>query len=407
MCAFVEPDRFYIEDAYEYGRRPFLTENPSPETGAGLRHCPGINQTHDFEHVPDDLDKNLMDGWGPILDVWEGHATDPDVRFKGSSGGAATALANWAVHEGEFAGVLHTGPSESSPIYNEAIYSKTLDELKRGCGSRYAPASPCEGLSLLSSEDGAKSVFIGKPCDVSAVQKLRKSSETFNQQIGLTIAFFCAGTPSSKGITELMKRQGIAREHAIHEVRYRGHGWPGKWFVKYDDLSCGTKEQSLTYAESWDFLQRYRQWRCYICPDHTGEFADIAVGDPWYREISEEEPGKSLIIARTEKGREAILAAAAAGYITLESNDSSLLPKSQPNILAARGALWARILVLRLFGVPVPTYSGFKLYRFWWSELSFKEKLRSFSGTLKRIFVKRLKGRISVTKNNKILGEDQ
>lgn len=146
----------------------------------------------------------------------------------------------------------------------------------------------------------------------------------------------------------------------------------------------------MTYADSWNYLQKYRQWRCYICPDHTGEFADIAVGDPWYRKVQPGERGKSLIVARTRHGVEVLQAAVLAGYVVLESEDPNLLPRSQSNLLATRGALWARLWVLRLLGAAVPSYTGFGLFKFWISALGFKEKLRSVTGTVKRVFQKNL-----------------
>jgi coenzyme F420 hydrogenase subunit beta len=152
-----------------------------------------------------------------------------------------------------------------------------------------------------------------------------------------------------------------------------------------------------TYAESWGFVQRYRQWRCYICPDHTGEFADLAVGDPWYRKVEPGEPGSSLIVVRTEKGRAILEAAVKAGYIVVSSEDVSLLPRSQPNLLNTRGGLWARLLVLRLFGAAVPKYVGLRSFPFWLRNLSLKAKLSSFSGTITRVFKKRLRDRVDVT----------
>ena len=127
------------------------------------------------------------------------------------------------------------------------------------------------------------------------------------------------------------------------------------------DLPCPCH---LIFQESWGFLQRFRQWRCYICPDHSGEFADIAVGDPWYREIEPGESGSSLIVARTERGRKILHDAVESGYVTVLRQDPSLLPPSQPNILNARAELWMRLKVLRLFGAAVPRYSGFQMYRF-------------------------------------------
>jgi hypothetical protein len=46
-----------------------------------------------------------------------------------------------------------------------------------------------------------------------------------------------------------------------------------------------------------------------LCPDSTGEFADISCGDPWYKKPESDEPGMSLVLVRTErKGRSAIMA---------------------------------------------------------------------------------------------------
>jgi coenzyme F420 hydrogenase subunit beta len=169
------------------------------------------------------------------------------------------------------------------------------------------------------------------------------------------------------------------------------------WTAVHEDDAGVEQVVQRTYAESWGFVQRYRQWRCYICPDHTGEFADLAVGDPWYRKVDPGEPGSSLIVVRTEKGRAILKAAVEAGYIVVSSEDASLLPRSQPNLLNTRGGLWARLLVLRVFGAAAPRYEGLRSFPFWLRDLSFKAKLSSFSGTIKRVFKKRLRDRIEVT----------
>lgn len=97
----------------------------------------------------------------------------------------------------------------------------------------------------------------------------------------------------------------------------------------------------LTYEESWgEVLEKHRQWRCHVCADHTGEFADVAVGDPWYREIPPDEPGRSLILVRTENGHRIVRAALRRGYLTAVQVDPSLVPASQPNLLKTRGAIW-------------------------------------------------------------------
>ncbi len=318
-----------------------------------------------------------------------------DIRKGGSSGGAATALALFAVEKQGFSGVLHTNARQDIPYLNETVFSRTRDELSAATGSRYAPASPCDGLDLLLAEENP-SVFIGKPCDVAAVKKTFRTDSKIAEKVGLTIAFFCAGTPSTKGTLELLKKVGVKDPSSLTKLRYRGNGWPGMWTATHIDEGSEQTSDQLTYAESWGFLQKYRQWRCYICPDHTGEFADIAVGDPWYREIEEGEPGKSLIVARTEKARNFVLEAAKEGYIVLEKKEASLLPRSQPNILQSRGNVWVRLIILRVFGAAVPRYSGFTLFRYWWRELGLVEKRQSIIGTIVRVFRKRLNKRIDI-----------
>ncbi len=293
------------------------------------------------------------------------------------------------------AGVLHTAAREDRPYLNQTVLSTTRKELLANTGSRYAPASPCDSLQLIEQAD-KPCVFIGKPCDVAAVQSARKLRPQLDAKLGLTIAFFCAGTPSTRGTLELLRKVGVEDPDSVRNLRYRGNGWPGMWRVEWTDAAGRDRCAELSYAESWGFLQAYRQWRCYICPDHTGEFADIAVGDPWYREVKPGESGKSLIIARTKLGLEILRSASEAGYLLLETFDPSLLPRSQPNLLATRGSLWARLLTLRLFGVPVPAFLGFKLLPFWVRNLSLRQKFQSFVGTARRVFRRKLRQHVSV-----------
>lgn len=395
-CAFAEPERFRMADAQEFGKRPFLRENPAPETGDGLQVCPGIELRHETETRKDGQIDDLWEGWGPVYGVWEGYAVDDEIRLAGSSGGAATALALYCVEKGGMGQVVHSAASPEYAYLNETVVSSSRQDLLASTGSRYAPASPCDGLDRIASSD-TPSVFIGKPCDAAAVDKIRKINTDLNKKIGVTISFFCAGVPSTLGNLELLKKNGVSDVRLLKSLRYRGNGWPGLWTALYRDKNEKDCRSELSYDESWGFLQKYRQWRCYICPDHTGEFADIAVGDPWYRSIEPGEPGKSLIVARTKQGLDVIKNAANAGYIVLETEDANLLPRSQPGLLSGRGAIWTRLLVLQIFGIATPRFEGFSLFRNWLKHLNTIGKLRSVTGTVKRVFVKKLRHRVQVS----------
>ncbi len=393
-CAYAEPDRFRMGDAIELGRRPFVLDNASPETGDAMRVCPGVHLEHTYDRNDDALQAELAKGWGPVYEVWEGYAADEAIRRGGSSGGAATALALYGVERGGMAGVVHTGARGGAPHLNETVYSTDRDGLLARTGSRYAPASPCDGLATIEAQD-RPSVFIGKPCDAAAAQRAAEWRPELREKLGVTIAFFCAGTPSTRGTLELLKKIGVDDPASLRSLRYRGNGWPGMWRAVWTDAAGQEHCAEMTYAESWGFLQKYRQWRCYICPDHTGEFADIAVGDPWYRPIEEGEPGKSLIIARTRRGLDYLRAAADAGYLVLETKDANLLPRSQPNLMRTRGRLFGQLAALRLAGVPTPRFIGLPTFHAW-ASLPLKEKIQSFAATLKRVRSKGLRRRVHV-----------
>lgn len=393
MCASIEPKRFFMKDIVEYGRRPFIKENAIEENGDALKVCPGIQLKHSINYQDSKLINKLVDDWGPIYEVMEGYAVDEKIRFSGSSGGVVTALALYCLEQGGMENVLHTAAKKDKPYLNESVISKSRKDLLTTTGSRYAPASPCDKIEAIES-CSKKSVFIGKPCDVAAVQQARKIRPNLHKNLGLVIAFFCAGVPSTKGSLELMKKEGVTNLDSVNKLRYRGKGWPGYWRVNYKNNKGEEESQQLSYAESWDFLQRFRQWRCYICPDHTGEFADISVGDPWYKEVKLGEAGKSLIVVRSQQGQKILHAAVNAGYLIIEKSDSSLLTRSQPNLLNVRASLWARLTVLRLLGAAVPKYDGFKIFHLWWHHLNSIEKLRSILGTIKRIYRKGLLKRV-------------
>jgi coenzyme F420 hydrogenase subunit beta len=386
-CAYIDPSIEMI-DVFDQGRRPSQKGPLDPTLGMAV--CPGFALGHEPKDWPSDTMNELAEGWGPVLELWEGFASDDDIRFSGSSGGAASALGLFCLEQKNMEGVLHTGAQKGHPYLNETVFSQTREELLGRAGSRYAPASPCADLATI--ETGKKpSVFIGKPCDVAATNKARKLRPQLDQNLGITIAIFCAGTPSTQGTFEMMKAMGCDKPESALSVRYRGKGWPGMAEVVYQDLPREPKRSQMTYADSWgNILQKRRQWRCYICLDHTGEFADLAVGDPWYRPIPEGEPGRSLIVVRSERGRSILREAMEKGYIQAERVGPEKLPASQVGFQALRGKIWGRRLMLKLMGVPFPKYRNMPMFTFWWKDLSLSEKLRSVLGTFKRVFVKKL-----------------
>ncbi len=381
-------------DDYRFGRRPVVNggATEADHHPDALRVCPGVHLEQNCDWRDGELIRNLGSAWGPIRALYEGHAADDEIRQAGSSGGAASALAWYCLTKLGFHGVLHVAARPDTPYLNETVLSTTREQLLARTGSRYAPASPCDGMQMIV-EAPEPCVFIGKPCDVAAVQQTRRLRPELNEKIGLTIAFFCAGVPSTQGTLDLLKSLGVDDPARVESLRYRGNGWPGRFVVRYVDAAGANQEHSLTYDESWAFLQRYRQWRCYICPDHTGEFADIAVGDPWYRTVTEEERGDSLCIARTTRGSSVLSDALRDGYMHLERAPLHILPGSSPAQPNSKGMVWGRLVALSALGLPIPRYVGLPLFRFWLRNLSLPRKLRAFATIWRRVRERHLRQR--------------
>lgn len=390
-CAFVQPDVISMVDVPDQGRRPLVlhVKGQPADTSAALACCSGTGYGHDAAARSVGISE-LRDGWGPVLEVWEGHASDDAVRLAGSSGGVATALSLHCLEQEGMAGVLHITSREDVPYLNRTVLSTTRDELMAATGSRYAPASPGERLDLVEGA-AAPCVMIGKPCDIAGASLARARRPSLDAKLGLTIAIFCAGTPTTRGTLEMIKAAGVDDPSSVTGVRYRGNGWPGR-----AEVSTAAGTTSFSYAESWgDILQKHRQWRCHTCADHTGETADVAVGDPWYRPTGDD-PGRSLVLVRTERGRRLVAAARASGTLVLEEVPADRLPASQMNLLRTRGSVWGRSLVLRAAGLPAPRFPGMPMFRHWLRELDLKQKGQSTVGTVRRIRGKRLRQRAFV-----------
>ena len=392
-CAAARPDIVQMIDTVGHGRRPVIAGQASEEEAKALmRTCPGIAIDASPPLVSGgDADSYEHAAWGPILEVWEGHATDPEMRYKGSSGGVVSALSLFCIEDKNFAGAVQVRAREDLPLHNEAVISRSRSDVLAASASRYAPASPCERLADLRGAVQPH-VFVGKPCDVAGASRLANEDDSLSDSIALSISIFCAGTPSLAASRELLDYLGVSESDEIVGVRYRGRGWPGRMTVKFRSAKTGRIETASTsYEDGWDnILQKHTQWRCRLCADHLGEHADLSIGDPWYKPVAKGDDGQSLILVRTQRGRQIVREAMQAGILDLEPRSVAVLAASQPNLERTRGAVFGRRLSARLLGAAAPSYRGAGLFRVWWRALTLTDKVKSFAGTIKRILNKGL-----------------
>lgn len=317
--------------------------------------CPGLGQ----EVVVGDRTDHAL--WGPYREMRTGWATDPDLRFRGSSGGALSGLLAWLIESGEVMGALTNTADPDRAVANRPIVARTREDVARAAGSRYAPSAPLAALDLAGEGPVA---FVGKPCDAAAFRAMEAQDVSLTQRFPVVLSFFCAGVPSLDGGEAVLAALGATPEDTA-TFRYRGHGWPGRATATRHDGS----ETSMTYHESWGKILSSRvQHRCKLCADGTGVAADIVCADAWETDAAgyplfEEADGISLIVARTAKGADLLARAEAAGAIETAPFDVSALAAMQPGQTRRRQALLGRLWGQRVLGKPVPDYRGLGVAR--------------------------------------------
>lgn len=375
-----------LRDFVEEGIRPIVEKGQCESCNACLDVCPGIgvrfnppDPSHPFGANPEKI-------WGPLLEIWEGYATDENIRYKGSSGGALTALAAYCLENEKMTGVLQTGQDPKDPVQNRTRLSRNREHLFKAMGSRYSPASIGNGLNLVRNAEGCCAI-IGKPSEIAGIRKAMDRDIVLREKVGVLMSFFCAETPATKGTIELLKKMNYDHKR-LASLRYRGEGWPGH----FTPVAEGEREprEKLAYRKTWAYLRSYLPWATNIWLDGSGELADISCGDPWYELPDGKNPGFSLLVVRTERGRKIVQGAIKAGYLTVKPAELWKLEKSQGSISTKKGAVGGRLTAMRIMGLATPNYSNANLLSCW-MKLPFSRKLRSLLGTIRRIVKRNLK----------------
>jgi coenzyme F420 hydrogenase subunit beta len=299
--------------------------------------------------------------WGPWRKIATGHATDEQVRFKGSSGGAVSALLIHALRSGQVDRVVHVAADPDDPPGNIVTVSRSEAEIIRGAGSRYASSSPLADIEAALAEGGAFA-FVGKPCDVSALRRLALHDPRVDKCVPLMLSFFCGGVPGRKGVRSILAVMGL-KEEELASFRYRGHGWPGDAVAVARD----GRTEKMSYADSWGVhLTREVQFRCKICPDAVGGVADVSCADAWYGDergypVFEDQPGRSLVLARTIAGERLLEAAVLAGVLAAAPVGLDEVGGMQAWQAIRKGLVRARQITLALMMQPKPRSRGTRL----------------------------------------------
>jgi coenzyme F420 hydrogenase subunit beta len=273
-----------------------------------LRVCPG--ETVDFPQLNAEFcgSQPERNDVGVVQKTYVGHASDQQLRFESSSGGAATALLAYLLEQGYIDGAIVLRMDREQPHLAEVTVARTREEILQSKGSKYCPAKSGIGLRSVMREPG-RYAFVGVACHIHGVRKFQQVFRKYRSRIVITLGLFCGGGITMHGTRFLLRRLNV-EPRELTSLQLRGNGWPGRTTATCRDgrvailnkRAGATSTQEAAVYNSW--MHRYfSPPRCLTCTDLTAQLADISFGDPWLPRFTRTDKiGLSMMVVRTPIG---------------------------------------------------------------------------------------------------------
>jgi coenzyme F420 hydrogenase subunit beta len=301
--------------------------------------------------------------WGPVAALHRTWAADPAVRRLAAAGGTLTALAQYLLDKDEVDAVLHVRANQNDPMLDDAVVSRSSEDVLSAAKSRYGPAAPLVRVAQLLDE-GLRFAVVAKPCDISAMRNLATVDDRVGARVPYLLTLFCGGVSSVQTAEKIAAHHGVARAD-VTRFQWRGDGWPGPTRV----VNTAGVVFDMSYDEAWSPKHPWTQphdlqWRCKVCPDAIGETADISAPDGWLmregRPVHEEADGVNVTVVRTAAGERLLRGAVEAGYVVTAPMSFGELDQMHYDHLPRKLSHPARRFGMALMREPTTRVSGYR-----------------------------------------------
>jgi coenzyme F420 hydrogenase subunit beta len=268
------------------------------------RACPRFrNWESEIDHHRFARERTEQEVFG-VGDVLLARATAPDVQEVGQDGGFVTALLLHALENDVIDAALVSGlEGDGSTWRAEPRVVRTREEVLATAGSRYTYSANLLGYPEAAEAGAERIAVVGMGCMVSApgAMQARKAGKVA-RRLSLSIGLLCSKTFDDAIFEELFEAKYSLRRADITKMNIKG-----VFQVWTNDGQY--HEVPLKEAHAWT------REGCKSCPDFAAEHADLSAGGigefgDW-----------TLVIVRTELGRELVEAMRAAGTIEVRPGD--------------------------------------------------------------------------------------
>ncbi len=314
--------------------------------GEGLDFTPGAWWREENDGAP------VQDFLGPWRRLHVGWAPDEQTRYRGASGGIATAILQGALALDliDAAIVCRMDPENSMRV--QPLIARTAEEIAECRGSKYNVVATNTMLRRVLDEPG-RYALVGLPCHIQGFRLAQARSARLRERVAFTLGIFCASSFEPRATEVEALRAGLDPGE-LARVSYRGPGWPGPLHL---GTRAGDASESALSTYFPRFVRNASPLRCRLCPDALSELADISVGDTWLPRY-EGTAGVSDLVIRTARG-ERLVDALAPGWLTLFASTPAEILQTQEETRQMkrdryRGRMWLR----KISGRPVPRNPG-------------------------------------------------
>lgn len=293
---------------------------------------------------------------GRVLDAFVAWSADESVRCAGSSGGIVSQLIISAMEEGLIDGAVVCRSDNNDPFYSRMMLVKSREEVLKAAKSKYAPSTMDAALQKLLREPGKhRYVVVGLPCQVASVKAATNRMPGLAEKIICCIGLFC-GRVVSANLGRLQVALLKINTGDVGSIEYKGKPW-WNWDFKviHKSSACITKTpfRNTAFAKIMD--QRFfTQQACLLCPDALALSSDISCGNAWFSSYAGQGDGKSLLLIRSERGRDFIKSAWNRGELITDLISPGLVLEAQPHARWIYDSVNAQFLLRVKLSLPVP-----------------------------------------------------
>lgn len=245
------------------------------------------------------------------LNAYATYAQEPNIRFRGSSGGVFETISSWILKQNGT--VFASGFDENLKL--RMFEATTIDDVRKLTKSKYLQSDSAYIFETIKEriKQGRTVLVSSTPCQISALKKyLGRLSNSENLYL---MDFFCHGVPSQEMFDRCLsfveQRDGIQIISYEFRSKKKNGATPHYFTVRYKKDGKEFKKTDLYLKDPFYLgFQKYIILRdsCYHCPYGFGNHAgDITVGDfhdiDKYLKGINRFDGVSTLIVNNDKGQ--------------------------------------------------------------------------------------------------------